>query len=344
MHDSQAGGGPGRRVRFRDPVRGPGQASRRPAARPRRGAAAREHDHGVPRRRGVLLIRARLAALRWETALVGISLVWGSTFVLVQDAVDRVPPSQFLAIRFALATIAMAAAGGLRGLGREDLRAGIPIGVALFAGYALQTVALRHTTASNTGFITGLFVVFTPLIGATVTRRLPSAATAGGVALATAGLALLATPSGIHLGAGDALALGCAVAFAAHIVLLGHLGAGRPAIRITTVQIAAAAAASGVWNMAKGQAVPSIPAPVWGAALLTGVLASAVAFFVQTSAQRVVPPTRAAVILTAEPVFAAVFGYLFAGDRLSARGYGGAALILAGILVAELLAPAREEV
>lgn len=279
---------------------------------------------------------------RWEAALVGVSAIWGWTFVVVQDAIELTPPFLFIAIRFAIAAVALAAFGAFRRLERADVARGAVAGLALFAGYAFQTVGLQYTTPSNAGFITGLFVILTPLIGALVLRRLPSRGTALGVVLATSGLALLASPSGF--GRGDALMLGCAVSFAVHILLLGRLGPGRPAIALAGVQVAVASMLAATWTVAAERTGPGTDATVWWALAITGLGATAAAFLIQTRAQQVIPPTRTAVILSAEPVFAGIFGYALAGDRLGARGTAGAALIVAGILAAELLAPERESV
>lgn len=280
---------------------------------------------------------------RWEVALVGVAAIWGSTFVLVQDAIERVAPFLFLALRFALAAVVLSAVGAFRGLRRDELLAGTAIGMALFAGYGFQTVGLQYTSATNAGFITGLFVVMTPLFGAALLRRLPGASASAGALLATVGLVLLVTPAGLGVGRGDGLVLLCAASFAVHILLIARLGEGRSVVRLAGVQIATAALAAGVWSaLAEREPVPA-DGSVWFAIALTGVLATAAAFLIQTAAQRHIPPTRTAVILTAEPVFAGLFGYAVAGDRLGARGTIGAVLILGGILVAELLAPAREE-
>ena len=272
------------------------------------------------------------------------SLIWGATFTVVKDDVARMPPFLFIGIRFGLAAIVLAAAGAFRGLTRRDLQRGAITGVALFAGYGFQTVGLQYTTASNAGFITGMFVVFTPVIGALVYRRLPSTAASLGVILATGGLVLLAMPSGFHLRRGDALEVMTAISFAVHILLIARLGKEIPALRFTGVQIATAATAALIWSAIGEHAAPPASGSVWFGIVLTGVLATAIAFLIQTRAQREIPPTRTAVILTAEPVFAGIFGYLVAGDRLGARGYAGAVLIVAGILVAELFAPAEETV
>jgi drug/metabolite transporter (DMT)-like permease len=289
--------------------------------------------------------RDRFVRYRWELALIGISVIWGATFTVVQDAVKKMPPVLFIGIRFALGASVLAAAGAFKGLTRRELQLGALTGLALFGGYVTQTVGLQYTTASNAGFITGMFVVFTPVIGAAVFRRLPSAAAGAGVLLATIGLVLLAMPRGFHVRRGDEYELLTAIIFAVHILLISRLGKDVPAVRFAGVQIATAGLlALIVSGIEEHSGFPAGDAGVWFAIAITGIFATAVAFLVQTRAQQELPPTRTAVILTAEPVFAGVFGFLVAGDRLSARGYAGAGLILAGILVAELLAPSDEVV
>lgn len=276
----------------------------------------------------------------WEAALVGITLVWGSTFVVVKDAVERFPVYSFNGLRFALAALVLAACclPRLRRLGKRGLAHGAMLGVFLFGGYAFQTVGLRHTDASRAGFVTGMFVVFTPLLAAVVLRRRPALSAWAGVALATAGLALLSLKGSFLPGFGDLLVLGCALAFAVHIVGLGAWSNRHDALALTTVQLAVA----GVLHTAVALLI-EVPAASYGwdaqvvfALVLTALLASAAGFWVQTAAQRVIPPTRTAIILTMEPVFAGVFGYLLLDERLALRGWMGAGLILAGMLTAEL--------
>jgi len=291
-------------------------------------------------------VRARnsLGRYRWELALIGVAVIWGATFTVVKDAVARMPPFLFIGLRFLLAAGVLAIIGAFRGLTKREMQLGAITGFALFAGYAFQTVGLQYTTASNAGFITGMFVVFTPVIGAIVLRRLPSTAAGLGVILATGGLVLLAMPSGFHLRRGDALEVMTAITFAVHILLIARLGKDIPALRFTAVQIATAALLALAWSAVGEHNLGHPDAGTWFGIVLTGILATALAFLVQTRAQKEIPPTRTAVILTAEPVFAGVFGYLVADDRLGARGYAGAGLIVAGILVAELFAPSEEVV
>ncbi|MFA5787105.1 MAG: DMT family transporter [Actinomycetota bacterium] len=283
--------------------------------------------------------------LRVESLLVLAALIWGLTFVVVKDAIERVPPFSFLAWRFLLAAAALMILRPrcLRGLTKEAWKAGGWLTLALYAGYAFQTIGLQYTTASNSAFITGLFVVLVPLIAALVLRRVPSPAALGGVVLATAGLALLSLGPSLRLAKGDTLMLGCAVAFAVHILLLGAYAPRFGAYPLVVMQLAG----SGLLHAVSATAGrDSLAFPLeWklaGAVALCGLLASAGAFLIQVRAQETIPPTRTAVILTMEPVFAGVFGYLLAGEVLTGRGWTGSGLILAGMLVAELLAPERE--
>jgi drug/metabolite transporter (DMT)-like permease len=264
--------------------------------------------------------------------LLGVTAVWGVTFVQVKDAVAIYPLFAFLAVRFAIAgvTLAPAAMGRMRG----SVRAGTVLGLLLAAGYALQTAGLQRTTVSAAGFVTGLYVVLTPVLALVLFRVRTGPAVWAGVALATAGLALL---SGVQAGspAGDLLVLGGAAAFALQIVLMERWAPRYDVVGLTQVEMLAACGAFLVVALA----LRDLPVPrgwtVWGALLVTGVFASALAFLVQTWAQRRASATRVAVVFAMEPVFAGLFGFLLAGDRLGWLGWAGCAVILCGIAVAE---------
>jgi drug/metabolite transporter (DMT)-like permease len=283
-----------------------------------------------------------LAVWRWELALVAVTAVWGATFVVVREAVARVPPSAFIAVRF-LAAAALLAALRPRQALRPDrglAAAGVVAGLALFAGYTLQTVGLQYTSASSAGFITGLAVVLTPLLGALLLRQRPGRWPATGALLAAAGLALL-TLERFEVRRGDLLVLGCAFAFATHILLLGRYSPRHASYQLAVVQLATTGVLALAWAGAAGDLrLPGSP-QVWFALAVTAVLASAGGFLVQTRAQRDVSPTRTAIIFTMEPVFAALFAFWLAGEHLAARGWLGAACIVAGMLVAALGRPAE---
>jgi drug/metabolite transporter (DMT)-like permease len=271
---------------------------------------------------------------------VAVTAVWGVTFPVVKAAVERVPPYGFNSVRFLLAGAALGAVAvpALRRLSGQGLRHGAVLGVALFGGYAFQTVGLQHTTASNAGFVTGMFVVFTPLLSAVVLRRAPGWAASGGVVLAAAGLALLSLGDDFVPRYGDVLVLGCAVSFAAHIVGLGAWSARHDPVALTAVQLLVAGALHTTMAAALelGRAPVRWDGGVVAAVAVTALLASAAAFLIQTAAQRHIPPTRTAIILTMEPAFAGLFGFLLLGERLIGRGWVGCGCILAGMLLAEL--------
>jgi drug/metabolite transporter (DMT)-like permease len=297
----------------------------------------------------------------WEFALIGVTLVWGFTFPIVKCAVQLCPgvhgglglanvgrpttPLMFLAIRFAIAAslVGVASLSALRTLTSRQLVIGCAIGLALAGSFIFQTFGLQRTSASNAGFLTGLYVILTPLFGAAFLRRVPPPSTVAGALLAVVGLLLIASPSGVGLGLGDALVLGCAAMAAIHILLLGRFAGIAPVRALATVQLGVIAIVTGVASVAVEREPVPTDGGIWIAILICAVFASALAFLIQTGAQRFIPPARAAVILVMEAPFAALFGYLMLDERLGARGLIGAALIVSGILVAELLAPAKEE-
>ena len=259
-----------------------------------------------------------------------VTAVWGWTFVLVKDAVTQYPTLPFLQIRFALALLVMAVV--VRRLpARRELRIGAIVGAVLAGGYLSQTAGLTMTSPGNAGLITGLFVVFTPLL-----NRLFGAPihwwTWTATLLSLAGLALLTGgPSG--MGLGDVLVLGCAVLFALHIVLLGRWSPGLPAAPLAMVQMAACAlifSAGGAWQLQP----PS--GSVWFAIVITGVFASALGFYIQTWSQGFISPNRTALILATEPAWALAAAVVLAGQRLGLLQALGAALVLAAIVGHEL--------
>ena len=271
-------------------------------------------------------------------------MLFGSTFVPVQDAIRHAGTLPFLAVRFLFAAAVLAAVAGRRARWRRwwDTRtvvAGVRCGVPLLAGYVLQTAGLRFTTSSISAFVTYLLVVMVPLLEAATRRRLPPAPVLGGVVVATIGLFLL-TGAHLSVGRGVALTLGCAAAFAVNIIEIDRAvgrGAAGPgpvdAVALTTVQLAVV----GLGSLVPGAFFGGYAMPAGSvlAALYTGVAASAAAFGLQVWGQRLVGPTRTSLLLMVEPVTAAVIGW-FTGARLGALAVGGAALILGGIALSEV--------
>lgn len=265
--------------------------------------------------------------------LVAVTAVWGWTFVLVKDAISQYPTLPFLGIRFALAALVLLVVVR-RVPGRSVIKVGIPIGVALAVGYLLQTVGLQTTSPGNAGLITGLFVVFTPLFEGLLGSHVPARTVVAAV-VALAGTALL---TGLGIGAfhvGDALVVGCAVAFAIHIVLLGRWAPGLPAAPLALVQMFVA----GTLFMGAGASqLTAPPASVWPALLITAVLASALGFLIQTWAQMHISASRTALVLATEPAWALLAAVVLAGQRLGLLQAFGATLVLGAIIGHEVLA------
>lgn len=277
-----------------------------------------------------------------ELGLVGVALIWGFTFITVKKALEHVPVFEFLALRFWLAAIVLGLVfrRQVAGLGRAGWRAGVLIGLALFVGYVFQSVGLQYTRASNAGFVTGLFVVIAPLLSTVFLHRRPSPGVVAGIVLATVGLGLLSITDAGGFRRGDLIVLGAAFFFAVHIVLLGRFAPEHSPAGLAVVQILVAAALSTVLTVVAEDPVAPTHGDVVSGVLITGILASAAAFLIQSTAQRYVSPSRTAVILVTEPAFAGLFGVVVLGEALALRGWLGAGLILAGMLVAEL-APHR---
>ncbi len=273
---------------------------------------------------------------RHTLALVGVTAIWGSTFVVVKDAIGEIPVTDFLTLRFGLAALAMLVLRprSVVALSAAGRRAGVVIGLALGAGYLLQTLGLQHTSAAVSGFITGMFVVLTPLGAAVLLRRPPSGMAWGAVGVATVGLGLLSL-RGFSIGFGEALTLGCAAAFALHIVALGKWASSYDAYGLAVVQLLTTAGLCAVFAAPGGLAMPP-DGSVWFALVLTALLATALAFVVQTWAQAHLSPTRAAVIMTMEPVFGGAFAVGLAGEVLGPRMLLGAALVLGAMVLTEV--------
>ncbi len=259
-----------------------------------------------------------------------VTAVWGWTFVLVKDAVTQYPTLPFLQIRFALALVVMAVL--VRRLPtRRELRIGAIVGTVLAAGYLTQTAGLTQTSPGNAGLITGLFVVFTPLLNRIFGARIRWWTWVATIASLCGLILLTGGPSA--MGWGDGLVLVCAVLFALHIVLLGRWSPGLPAAPLAMVQMGAAAlifSAGGTWQLRP----PS--GSVWFAIAVTGVFASALGFYIQTWSQGFISPNRTALILATEPAWALAAAVVLAGQRLGVLQAVGAAVVLAAIVGHEL--------
>lgn len=291
----------------------------------------------------------RKRAILAHILLIGVVLVWGCTFPLVKSALHDISPLLFNLLRMTFAALVLLALNrrALRGLTRAELRLCITAGLFLALGYQFQTSGLAHTTPSKSAFLTGLVVVLVPILSllprvAPPYAPRPNTIVFLGAILAFIGLILLtSTPgtgaalfSGMHLG--EWLTLACALAFAAHLLTLAHAAPQLSARRLGTLQIAFASLFMLITLPLGGHPTLHLTPTAILALAITALLATAAAFTIQSWAQQLLRPTHTALILTLEPVFAALTSLLFFHERFGPREILGAALILAGILLAEL--------
>lgn len=270
-------------------------------------------------------------------ALLSVAVVWGAAFVLMKPAIDQQPFYDFLATRFTLATIALIIARPkvLAEFNWDLIKRGVPLGVLLALGYITQTIALELTTAAITGFLTGLYVVLTPVLGYFLYKQKLDKRVLIGVVLATIGLALLSF-NGLSVEPGQIWGIACAIAFAAHIVALGAWSPGKNVYVLTVLQLGTMAVINWIGafvNDGSYQAPPN--GEVWFAVIFTAVFATAVAFFVQTWAQSLMDASRVAIILTTEIVWAAVISVSVGQEILSPRTLFGGLIMLAAMFIVE---------
>lgn len=268
--------------------------------------------------------------------MVVVSFIWGAVFVVVKDALSDIGPFMFLALRFLLAFMLLVtlAWNNMRAIRRETIRYGCLLGVFLFIGYTGQTVGLKYTTASNAAFITGTSVVLVPILYALINLKIPELRTILTVLGALLGLYLMSFPdNNLDLSRGDVLELIGAFGFALHIILVDRYSHRHNAVAITSIQILLVgffslliAGASEAWP---GRLTFSVA----GAVLITSLFATSLAFLLMNALQKYSTPTRFAIVLTTEPVFAAVAAYLWMGETLTVRAYIGAAIILLSMLI-----------
>lgn len=284
---------------------------------------------------------ARRTGLLATALLLVITAIWGSTFFMIRDLLERVPTLDFLAVRFAIATVLLVAIAprALGRLGPDSRRRATVLGALYGAAQILQTTGLAHTPASVSGFITGMYVVMTPVFAAVLLKDKVGAWTWWAVALATAGLAVL-TLGGLSVGYGEALTLVAAMLYALHIIGLDAWSRPGEAFGMAIVQLAVIAAICLVASAPGGIVLPESGRD-WLAVVYMAVFASVLSLAGQTWAQARIPATRAAIIMSMEPVFAAFFAVLLGGEDPTVRMLGGGALVLSAMLVVEL-APRRK--
>lgn len=268
--------------------------------------------------------------------LVLVTLIWGTTFVVVKETLDVLPVPLLLALRFTLAGLFFLFVP----FRREALRPAFILGLLSFAGFATQTLGLSVTTASKAAFITGLSVILTPMVAAVwLGLRAPARAwAAAAVALAGLGLMTLANGSGAAtagVNVGDLYVLGTALAYAVFIVYLGRVANEAPAVSLAALQHVPMALLAWLWAAPHVPMLPEIPLATWAAVAYLAAVATALVAVLQTYAQRVVPAHLAALIFVLEPVFAAAFAYLLLGERLGPLGWVGGGLVVLAMALAE---------
>ncbi|MBM6619318.1 DMT family transporter [Bacillus suaedaesalsae] len=283
-----------------------------------------------------------------DIILLFVAFIWGATFVLVQQAISFLEPFTFNAVRFLFAAFLLLIwfilfnRDQVKKINKKLFISGLFIAACLFSGYALQTMGLLYTTSSKAGFITGLSVVLVPLLGFFILKQKPRAIAVIGSLVAVAGLFLLSFGDSFLLNKGDVLVLGCAIAFAMHIILTGKYTNDFPSMLLTITQITGVAIFSSIgafifedWKVVFNQDI-ILQKDVLIALFVTAVLATAVAFFAQTKLQQYTTPTRVALIFAMEPVFAAITAYYWADERLSVFAIIGCLLIFMGMIFSEL--------
>ncbi len=275
---------------------------------------------------------------RADVALVLVTVVWGSTFIIVKQALDAVGPFVFVAARFWLAGAALLMAALVRRetFSRRVVRDGVLTGLCLTVGFVTQTLGLQTTEAGKAAFITGLSVVLVPPCAALLLRQPPSRAATLGVLLATVGLGLLPLERTLRLAPGDLWVLACAVGFAGHILSTGAFSPRHAVLPFTLVQLLTVAGLTSLAALVL-EARALVPPPgAWLAIGYMGLVATACVFGVQSWAQHHTSPTHTALIFALEPVFAALFAIAIGGEMLASRQWLGGGLILLGMVAAEL--------
>lgn len=291
--------------------------------------------------KGAFLSRARQA----ELSLIAVTVVWGLTFSMVKKTLESMPPFVFMSYRFALAFIVLVVvcAKRMKGIDRGTLGAGVLLGVFLYGAYSFQTFGLQYTTAGNAGFITGLFVVFVPVLSTVILRKRPGLRSVLSVIVATVGLGLLSLQPGLKVNTGDLLVLACAFTYSLHIIYMDRFVQRHDLLLLTLLQMGVVAVLQTGSALIFEDFVLPGGAYAWATIVVCGVLASAVAFFVQAWAQREISPVRTSVVLIMEPVFSVLFGIILLGETLTWRGWLGCSLMLAGMLITEIRPERKQE-
>ncbi len=267
------------------------------------------------------------------------TLIWGSTFLVVKDSIKVTGPFTFLALRFSIGAVALILMfpRRLRRITGAELRAGLVIGLFLFAAYALQTLGLQYTTTSMVAFITSLYVPFVPLFAILFLRQWPGEGAIPSILLSCLGLVLISFSNNFtfSFGLGELLTLGCAIAYALHIISISKFAPGADAINLSIIQIALTALLDWLATPIAREPLVMPPLSIWGSALFLGVFATAFCLVVMNRVQQFLSSVRATLGYALEPIWTAGFGYL-AGERLGAVTWAGCTCILLAMLVGNI--------
>lgn len=272
-----------------------------------------------------------------------ITMIWGGSFVIMKNSVDRIPPSYLLALRFSLGAVVMAAVfpKRLKNLNRHSLRAGIIMGIFLDLSYVFQTYGLKYTTASKNAFITALYVVLVPFFNWGITRKRPGANNIAAACIAVAGLALLTLHGESGINPGDILTLFCGICFAIHMIFTDRFTERYDPILLTTVQVAVV----GILNWLLAPVLDGIGSFEAGIlmdrSIVLGLFYLAVfctmfGFLVQTVGQKILSANTSAILLSLEAVFGTIFSVIFLGDQLTGKMLSGCVLMFGAVLLSEL--------
>ena len=281
----------------------------------------------------------RWRKVKVNALLVCVSMIWGSTFLIVQQTIKLTGPFTFLAMRFSIGALVLALIfhKRLALITRAEIITGSIIGLFLFGTYALQTTGLQYTTSSKAGFITGMYVPLVAILAVPMLRQKPTLGSIQGVMLSVAGLALISVNSSFQFtfGLGELLVMGCAITCALHVIFISKFAPGVDAINLAIVQIALTALLSFITMPIAREPFVLPPLPVWGSALFMGVAATAFALAVMNSVQQFVSSTQATLIYALELIWVGMLGYL-AGEQLSLFAWIGCGCILLGMITGEL--------
>ncbi|NOY07079.1 MAG: DMT family transporter [Chlorobi bacterium] len=283
-------------------------------------------------------------ARRADAVLLGVTVIWGGTFSIVHGALENISPLLFIGLRFMVGCLVFLpfTIRSLRKVTRKTLYSGIVLGMLLGTGFVLQTIGLDITTASKSAFITGTLVILTPIFQLVIEKRIPQFGNILGVGIVAVGLYFLTMPEGSSLNLGDLLTFGCAIAFALYVVVLDLFTTARfePALVFIQMSVTALIGLVGAAFLETSRFEPDMSL-LW-AILYTGVLATTVTTYLQTRYQRETTPTRAAIIFSFEPVFAAMIAVFLFHEHLPFLSYMGGGIIVIGLLVSELWTSAQK--